>query len=247
MTLPDHTVRSIDHDRHDPLLVAEAADRSGTLPKALADCPDCRSLHAELLALAQALPIAALPTRPRDYTISSTQAAELRPSGWRRVLASIGTARDTVTRPLAIGLTTIGLAGLLVSTVPGVLPFSGAAVGESTGGTDAAIAAPAAPEAAPGGAEAAPSAAASGDGEPAYRASDAAGADGKASPGAGANLDGTVPLEQTAAPDQIAPDATVMLDDDGQAQGPAIVSLLLVLAGTGLFALRRGRRRVAND
>ena len=51
--------------------------------------------------------------------------------GLRRLLRSIGSARDTVTRPLAIGLTTFGLVGVLVGTVPGALTLGDAASGGS--------------------------------------------------------------------------------------------------------------------
>ncbi len=50
------------------------------------------------------------------------------PRRWRRWLGAVGTSRDAITRPLALGFTTIGLAGLLVATVPGALP-SGSATG----------------------------------------------------------------------------------------------------------------------
>lgn len=117
-----------DHATHDPLLVAEAADRGRSLPPELAACPACTTLHADLVALAAALPSSAIPTRPRDFTLTPADAARLRPRGWRRLLDAIGSSRDAVTRPLAIGLTTLGLAGLLVATVPGALP-GGAATG----------------------------------------------------------------------------------------------------------------------
>ena len=123
-----------DHARHDPLVVAAAADRGGRLPPELAACPDCQALHADLVALAVAVPTAALPSRPRDFSLTPTDAARLRPAGWRGWLGRIGTSRDLVTRPLAIGLTTLGLAGLLVATVPSVLPSAG-----STAGTGAAM------------------------------------------------------------------------------------------------------------
>jgi len=127
MTDPRRSAPPAGHAAHDPLLVAAAADRAGRLPAALADCPDCRALHADLLALAAAVPHAALPARPRAYLLTPADAAGLRPAGWRRWLAAIGTSRDAVTRPLALGLTTLGIAGLLVATVPGALPFAGSA------------------------------------------------------------------------------------------------------------------------
>ena len=64
-----------------------------------------------------------LPTPPRvdDYQLTPDDAARLRPGGWRRLVAAIGSGRAAFTRPLAVGLTTLGLAGLLVATVPSVL------------------------------------------------------------------------------------------------------------------------------
>jgi hypothetical protein len=114
------------HAAHDLVLVAEAADRGGRLPGAQAACPDCLALHADLVLLAAALPASAIPARPRDFTLTADDAARLRPAGWRRWFAAIGTTRDAVSRPLAIGLTTLGLAGLLVATIPGALPGSSA-------------------------------------------------------------------------------------------------------------------------
>ena len=123
-----------DHAGHDLLRVAEAADRGGRLPTELAGCADCVALHADLVALTTALPSAALPVRPRDYTLTPADAARLRPGGWRRILGAIGSSRDVITRPLAIGFTTLGLAGLLVATVPGVLPGSGGTAGSGASG-----------------------------------------------------------------------------------------------------------------
>ncbi len=118
-----------DHAMHDPLLVAEAADRAGRLPPALAECPDCRTLHADLVQLAAALPTAAVATRPLAYTLTPADAARLRAGGLRRWLALIGSARDGITRPLALGFTTLGLAGLLVATLPAVLSGGAATAG----------------------------------------------------------------------------------------------------------------------
>jgi hypothetical protein len=123
--------RPTDHADHDPLLVAEAADRGGRLPATLATCPDCVALHADLVHLAASIPLSPVPARPRAYTLAPADAARLRPAGWRRWLAAIGTSRDAVTRPLAFGLTTIGLAGLLVATVPGFLPTGAGTAGAS--------------------------------------------------------------------------------------------------------------------
>ena len=122
MTDPRSRTPSADHAAHDLALVAEAADRGGRLPGAQAACPDCLALHADLVLIAAALPDSAVPARPRDFTLTADDAARLRPAGWRRWFATLGTSRDAVSRPLAIGLTTLGLAGLLVATIPGALP-----------------------------------------------------------------------------------------------------------------------------
>jgi hypothetical protein len=133
------------HADHDLLLVAEAADRAGQLPATLAACPDCQALHADLIALAAAVPTAALPARPRTYTLTPADADRLRAPAWRRWLGAVGTSRDAITRPLALGFTTIGLAGLLVATVPGALP-SGSATGAAAERYESLqVAAPAAP------------------------------------------------------------------------------------------------------
>lgn len=153
------------HRRHDSLLIAAAVDRDSDVRPSLvrsllATCLECARLHADLLSLALALPAAATPARPRDFTLTEADARRLRPRGLRRWLGLIGTSRDTITRPLAIGFTTLGLAGLLVATVPGALPgaFQGSAgsatlstVGRATSGDESVSAAPAAsaaPEAA---------------------------------------------------------------------------------------------------
>jgi len=113
------------HDRHDPIVVAAlaAGDLAGTdRDQALAQvqsCPDCASLHADLLAIAQAT--ATLPPpiahTERDFRLSPEQAAHLRPAGVRRWLPS-WSARAILSRPLGVGLATFGLIGLLVGNAP---------------------------------------------------------------------------------------------------------------------------------
>lgn len=123
-----------EHEGHDQELVAAAADRSGRLVGLMAACAECLTIVGDLRALAAATPSAAIPRRPRDYRLSIAQAASLRRRGWRRVLDGIGTRRDMVTRPLAMSLTTLGLVGLLLSSVPSGLPFAaGTAADEAVG------------------------------------------------------------------------------------------------------------------
>jgi anti-sigma factor RsiW len=122
----------VTHARHDRLLIANLLDRTpdpaerARGERQLADCADCARLHADLLALSEATKALPVPSRSRDFTLSPADAERLRVRGWRRLIALIGSGRDTFTRPLAIGLTTLGLAGLLVGTVPGFLFVGGA-------------------------------------------------------------------------------------------------------------------------
>lgn len=132
----DPDVRSTSHDRHDrhdPILVAAlaAGDLAGTDRDLALDqtrtCADCRTLHDDLVALARATasvppPIA---TRPRDFRLTPADAARLRPMGWRRFVAAFTAPRLTVARPLGVGLTTLGLVGLLIGNVQ--LGLSGSA------------------------------------------------------------------------------------------------------------------------
>ena len=118
-------VRPTSHDRHDPLLVAAlaAGDLAATdrvhATLLIGTCTDCATLHDDLVAIARATATVPPPitTRPRDFRLSPEQAARLRPSGWRRVVGAFAGPRLAFTRPLGIGLTTIGLAGLLLGNL----------------------------------------------------------------------------------------------------------------------------------
>ena len=90
-------------------------------------CEQCGRLYADLVALSTALSLAALPGRPRDYTLGPSDAERLRSSGWRTWWSAIGSARDRVTRPLAIGFSTLGLASLLLTAAPSLVPHVGSA------------------------------------------------------------------------------------------------------------------------
>ncbi|MFI5227086.1 MAG: hypothetical protein ACHQ3P_10475 [Candidatus Limnocylindrales bacterium] len=115
------------HDRHDLLLIA--AHASGDLAghefaqadELVATCPDCALLFGDLQVIVAAT--AALPAveRPRDFRLSPADAARLRPMGWRRAVGWLrggSTSRGGAMRPLAIGLTTLGLVGLVFSATP---------------------------------------------------------------------------------------------------------------------------------
>jgi anti-sigma factor RsiW len=115
------------HETHDRLLIASLVDRSisdterARAEAQLTACAACAQLHEELVALAAATRALPVPARIRDFTLTPADAARLRGSPWRRLIAAIGSTRDVFSRPLAIGFTTLGLAGLLVATVP--MPF----------------------------------------------------------------------------------------------------------------------------
>ncbi len=173
----------------------------------------------------------------------------------------IGSPRDSFSRPLAIGLTTMGLAGLLVATVPGA--FSGAASagptspsrgpgrhGTERGGTGrvdgrtGAIgggirSAAAAPSAAPSGAPATLEYAA--ESEPPSTGDTSGVFTGEGREDARAD---TAQRQNEAAGDGTAGSLFALRDD------PSGVSTLLVVAGTllivglGLFALRWSARRL---
>ena len=117
----------IGHSAHDPLRVAAAVDRGAQLAPLLHLCARCLGLYVDLVALTTALPRSALPARPRSFTLTVEDAQRLRTGGWRSWWSAVGSARDTLTRPLAIGITTLGLAGLLLTAAPALLLGAGGA------------------------------------------------------------------------------------------------------------------------
>jgi hypothetical protein len=145
-------VRPTSHDRHDPILVAALAadDLAGTDRDQALDltrsCADCALLLDDLRALARgtasAPPVAA---RPRDFRLTPADVARLRPAGWRRVLGAISGPRSALSRPLGVGIATLGLAGLLIGNVQldvgGNAASAGPATSEQAGAAPAASAA----------------------------------------------------------------------------------------------------------
>jgi len=115
------------HDTHDRLLIAAraAGDLSGPelarSASLLATCPDCRALHDELRAIAAATRDLPPPMRPAtlDFRIPPERAAVLARGGlWRRLLRPFGRSGSGTIRPLAAAFTTLGLAGLMLATLP---------------------------------------------------------------------------------------------------------------------------------
>lgn len=271
-------VPNVDHQTHDLTLVASLLDRSthdanrARGEALVATCTACKMLHADLVVLRDATAALPVPARVRDYAISAEDARRLRRSGWRRLVGIFGSAGDVFSRPLAIGLTTIGLAGLLVTTVPWTFPTGGStaappAVGqaagdagsgantESVGVSKAAPAASAAPSAAGPAAAAmpAPTAAPSRAAAPAPPSSAPApsgeafdtfaGAAGPSADAAGA-ASAPAGAGQGQGADRM---ATTSVGRDAASVdhlAAAAVAALLLAAGVGLFVLRWAGRRV---
>jgi hypothetical protein len=104
------------HAKHDRFAIADAV--GGVTPTIVAACPSCGALFADLTAIRAAIGDARVPSRTRDFLLTTADAARLRPAGWRRFVAAIGTQRDAITRPIALTCTGLGLAGLLLTTIP---------------------------------------------------------------------------------------------------------------------------------
>ncbi|MCJ7711643.1 MAG: hypothetical protein MUQ32_12530, partial [Chloroflexi bacterium] len=121
------------HAAHDPVLVAAyaAGDATGaeleTATALVAACPTCAALHHDLRAITAALPLMPAPRRTRDFRLTAEQAASLRPSGWRRLLAPFAGPRFAFAAPLGSGLAALGLVGILLAGTG--LPLGGATAG----------------------------------------------------------------------------------------------------------------------
>jgi hypothetical protein len=130
--------RSADHARHDLLVIAAAADRGAddaarSAARRQADtCSECAALLADLEAIRTNL--SALPRElavTRDSRISPERAAQLRGGGWRRLLDRFSRAPSL--RPMANALTTLGVAGLVITVaLPALFGGFGASGAAST-------------------------------------------------------------------------------------------------------------------
>jgi hypothetical protein len=247
------------HARHDTSIVATLAARPDDLDAAeaaaareqVASCEVCADILADLIALQVALPATATPRRPRDFRLTPEDAQRLHRSGWRRFLGQIGSPRDGFSRPLAIGLTTLGLAGVLLASIPSMTLMAGAG-----GAAPSTVLAPinqAAPP--PAGGEYASDrtsleAAAAASGAPIASASGAPvpAPNGAASAAASASSDGQVFTGGN--PDEVVPDITGEVDatirDDASGTSVLfVVGGILLIAGLGLFILRWSARRLS--
>ena len=134
MTDPRRAQRP-DHVTHDVYVIAAAADRDAddttrlAAERQVADCADCATLFADLQTISSGL--ASLPRSlpvSRDFRISPERASRLSRGGWRRFLD--GFSRAPTLRPFASALTTLGLAGLVLTVaLPSLSLFGGASGG----------------------------------------------------------------------------------------------------------------------
>jgi hypothetical protein len=241
---------SSDHTRHDLLAVAALADRDATREEAMRAqaqvdaCTECATLHAELVSLATATRQLPDIERPRDFRLRPEDAQRLRPNRFRRLFGSFGTARDGFSRPLAAGLTTLGVAGLMLGILPGTMSLGGAASGP--------VDAPAAATMLESGASAP---AAGGAPEQAPDATDrlvqqfAGDQAGLRPMGAGElEAEGPGPIAIAGEPESVAGQGqgqslTSVADDSTGTSQLVLISGTLLIVGLGLFALRWTSRR----
>ncbi len=124
MPLVPHTPPA-EAEAHASLIVAlDAGDLDGAeleraevLPAA---CAGCAALRDDLAAIRGAMTSLPAPARRRDFRLTDADAARLRPSVWRRLLGWLAAPGSSV-RPLATGLATLGVVGLLLTAgLPGI-------------------------------------------------------------------------------------------------------------------------------
>ncbi len=267
----DMTGTPATHAAHDPELIAAAVggaidpSERRLIDERLSTCSACAELHADLLAIASAQRALPTPSRPRDFRLTPADAHRLRPRGFGAVLAAIGSSRDAFSRPLAVGLTTLGLVGLLVANVPsfGLGGAASASAGPDTnlygakgsdaftegsgdgnvfGGQDNPPAASAAPSAAAAAAPE-PSAAASIAAQPVAPIARSAPPREAASPVADTATDGNTSLAANTPAGEAARLAAAT-----EGPSPLVVgSVLMLLAGVALFLARWGARRLRHS
>jgi hypothetical protein len=255
------------HAQHDPLLVVSlaAGDLSGAdrdlASSLISDCADCATLHDDLLAIARAT--AAIPpaVRPRDFQLSPEQAAHLRPAGWRRFVAAFAAPRMVMTRQLGIGLTTLGLAGLLVSVLPTISVGSPAsapaaanpALSGSESVTDAGIEAAPSPAASAAAAAASDPVTVSGGERPSASYDDSLlplaspHTDRNATGGTRTGTDGNLSAQGPKAGDTSSPDLELFAAPPSEGQGVSLIlvaSAIFLAAGIALLIARRIARGV---
>ena len=104
------------HARHDRFAIA-AALGGGAVPSTVRTCPSCGALHRDLLSIQVAIRHAWTPRLPRDLRLRRGDTAAGHQTAWQRLLGAFGSARDHITRPLSIGLMSLGIAGLVLANL----------------------------------------------------------------------------------------------------------------------------------
>jgi len=238
------------HTDHDASVIAAfaAGDLAGPeLERAtalVADCAACATLRDDLVAIATAVHALPAPRRTRDYRLTDAQAARLRPAGWRGALAAFAAPRFRLAAPLGTTMATLGVAGLLLASLPASVPLgamSGPAKSEATDQTTLMQRSSDAPPANPAPVPSAAAASATADtaGE-AGGNNLAGGSPSSVEPGSdGGDTGGAQPAETPSTRDVAA--LAVRAADETV----TIVAGLLVVLGLALIALRWTARRLA--
>jgi hypothetical protein len=121
------------HAQHDLELIAghAAGDLTDTqrirADELLQSCTSCAEVRRDLVAITSATRSLPPQTAPRDFRLTASQAARLRRGGWLKSLLRPFAAPRSSLRPMAVAFTSLGLAGLLVSTVLPSMLFFGSA------------------------------------------------------------------------------------------------------------------------
>jgi len=276
MTMPAPAHISPDHDE---TLIAQLAAADLTEPEAaaardlVAACPACAELHADLRSIMAATASLPAPRRTRDFRLTDADATRLRGRGWRRLLGGFGEPRLAFTKPLATGLLTLGIAGLVFALAPSFLATAGLSMTSATAATAAPAFAPAPGDAgaaagssqqgtkqdlAASPAASAASAVASAPGPstaavsipvsaPTPQVSTVAGPGPSGAPTAlGFGRESASPSPAAAPPDSNFSAGTLGSGATAPPAGPSpmlVVSVLLLVAGVALFLLRWAARR----
>ncbi len=275
MTMPAPTHTRTDHDETliarlaaDDLDERETADARAQI----AGCPACAALDADLRSIIAATAALPAPRRTRDFQLTAADAARLRRTGWRRLLGRFGDPRLAVTRPLAAGFVALGIAGLVFASAPSFFASSaagnaptaisaqapggpvaggaGSTTDQSAQGSPGADYGPAdsgrinPTTSAPAGPLSAPS--------PAASAAPVASAPAASAPAASEVPAPTPALPAATAAPEFNANPGIGKSTGAGGAGPtggpsllAIASIVLILAGAGLFVLRWAGRRLA--
>jgi hypothetical protein len=141
-TRPDHDETLIARLAAGDLDEGEAVDANALV----AACPACAQLHDDLRSIMAATAGLPAPRRTRDFRLTDADGARLRRTGWHRLLGRFGDPRLAFTKPLAGGLVALGIAGLVLTAAPSLIPAigtSGAAPAQAPFALDQATAGPA--------------------------------------------------------------------------------------------------------